>query len=68
MDEENNGDDVAEKSTISRKQMMTRTMIASTSGNIGPVLRARRKWVYNVPRRTGHFEERDDVSIIKGYS
>ena len=26
----------------------------STSGNIGPALRARRKWVYNVPRRTGH--------------
>ena len=68
VDEENYGDDVADISTIARRQMMTRTTIASTSGNIGPVLRARRKWVYNVPRRTGHFEEKDDVSIIKDYS
>ena len=28
-------------------------MLASTNGNIGPALRVRRKWVYNVPRRTG---------------
>lgn len=38
---------------------MLRRMKTSTSGNIGPVLRAgRRKWVYNVPRRTGHSLER----------
>ena len=44
---------VVEKSV---KKLVMRSMLrrTSTSGNIGPALRARRKWVYNVPRRTGH--------------
>ena len=33
--------------------LIGRMMLASTNGNIGPALRVRRKWVYNVPRRTG---------------